>query len=395
MKRLLIILLFILLSVFPISAQFAGGSGTSGDPYQIATALQLDSVRHHLSSHYILTANIDLSGYSDWKPIGYTYGASNPFNGTLDGNGKTISNMRITSMLYDSTLHNVEIGLFTWYNGDINRLTLYHCSIIISDTGTGVMKYNHISAGLLAPISSSGGMQDFHIRDCNIDITLVDGHYYGVNASGITSFNNSFTVEYKKCSVVGLNISVHRTYVGGSDAINICGLFSTAGRPGVSECFVDSTILYCSPGVTNSYIQGIGSAQEIKNSYTKVKINGGNPIVSCGFSTTVTADSNCYSVPTMLSTPVDGFANYYPNASTSCYFDSTVAGSSQDGEQGGHTPRAYPKSTTQMKTQATFSGWDFVNIWAIKSYVNDGYPYLINNPPNIPALVSKRLRIRK
>ena len=70
MKRLLIILLFILLSVFPISAQFAGGSGTSGDPYQIATALQLDSVRNHLSSHYILTANIDLSEYSDWIPIG-------------------------------------------------------------------------------------------------------------------------------------------------------------------------------------------------------------------------------------------------------------------------------------------------------------------------------------
>ncbi len=39
------------------------------------------------------------------------------------------------------------------------------------------------------------------------------------------------------------------------------------------------------------------------------------------------------------------------------------------------------KTTTQMKTQSTFTGWDFSNIWAIDSSTNNGYPYLRNNPP--------------
>jgi hypothetical protein len=32
-----------------------------------------------------------------------------------------------------------------------------------------------------------------------------------------------------------------------------------------------------------------------------------------------------------------------------------------------------------MKTQESFSGWNFSSIWAINPNINDGYPYLINN----------------
>ena len=50
--------------------QFAGGSGTAEDPWQIATAEQLDRVRDDLKAHYVLTDDIDLSGYENWIPIG-------------------------------------------------------------------------------------------------------------------------------------------------------------------------------------------------------------------------------------------------------------------------------------------------------------------------------------
>ena len=50
--------------------QFAGGSGTAEDPWQIATAEQLDRVRDDLKAYYILTEDIDLSGYENWIPIG-------------------------------------------------------------------------------------------------------------------------------------------------------------------------------------------------------------------------------------------------------------------------------------------------------------------------------------
>lgn len=38
--------------------QFAGGSGTAEDPWQIATAEQLDRVRDDLKAHYVLTDDI-------------------------------------------------------------------------------------------------------------------------------------------------------------------------------------------------------------------------------------------------------------------------------------------------------------------------------------------------
>jgi len=40
-------------------AQFAGGDGSPGSPYQVATATQLNSVRDYMSSHFLQTADID------------------------------------------------------------------------------------------------------------------------------------------------------------------------------------------------------------------------------------------------------------------------------------------------------------------------------------------------
>jgi len=39
-----------------------------------------------------------------------------------------------------------------------------------------------------------------------------------------------------------------------------------------------------------------------------------------------------------------------------------------------------------MKTQSTFVGWDFNNIWSINSHENNGYPYLLLEqiPPIVP-----------
>ena len=68
-----LLVMFTLLHHSPLveaqSNGFAGGSGTEDDPYQIATADQLNNVRNHLDKHFILTANIDLLG-TNWDPIG-------------------------------------------------------------------------------------------------------------------------------------------------------------------------------------------------------------------------------------------------------------------------------------------------------------------------------------
>lgn len=77
---------------------FAGGTGTAEDPYQITTAEQMNNVRNDMSAHYVLTNDIDLSGYNNWVPIGTS---SNPFTGTFDGNNHSIIGMTITNVTMD------------------------------------------------------------------------------------------------------------------------------------------------------------------------------------------------------------------------------------------------------------------------------------------------------
>jgi hypothetical protein len=85
---------------------FAGGEGTQEDPYQIATAWQLDAVRNYLDKHFILMADIDLSEYADgegWESIGDELA---PFTGSLDGDGFKINNLFIDRPNLDG------VGLF-------------------------------------------------------------------------------------------------------------------------------------------------------------------------------------------------------------------------------------------------------------------------------------------
>lgn len=54
---------------------------------------------------------------------------------------------------------------------------------------------------------------------------------------------------------------------------------------------------------------------------------------------------------------------------TGCYYDSVVTGCSGEGNQWGT-----PRTTAEMKRQATFAGWDFDTVWGIVE--EHTYPYL-------------------
>lgn len=97
-----------------LAETFAGGDGTSGNPYQIATAEQLALLAYQTNdgtggnAHYILTDSICLNGSEglSWQPIG---SEEFPFTGHFDGNQLTIRDMYITSAgfpgLFGTTLN--------------------------------------------------------------------------------------------------------------------------------------------------------------------------------------------------------------------------------------------------------------------------------------------------
>ncbi|TVR15015.1 MAG: hypothetical protein EA391_11710, partial [Balneolaceae bacterium] len=136
-----------LLFSFPAFAQFAGGDGTSGNPYQIATAEQLNDIRNNLSAHYILIANIDLTEdtrvggafWNDgqgWQPIG---NRTTTFRGSINGNGYTITGMYINRPAQN------DIGLFggTFGSADINQTLLLNVEISGSDISGGLVGWNN------------------------------------------------------------------------------------------------------------------------------------------------------------------------------------------------------------------------------------------------------------
>jgi hypothetical protein len=65
------------------------GSGTAGDPYVLYKAEHLNAIANNVSAHYKINNNIDATGL--------TYAVPQDFSGTLDGNGKVVSNLTIPS----------------------------------------------------------------------------------------------------------------------------------------------------------------------------------------------------------------------------------------------------------------------------------------------------------
>jgi hypothetical protein len=124
----IIILAFCFLP-FGVFAQFGGGNGDPGTPYQIANAAHLTELANkvnagdaaYITKHYILTNNIDLSGNDNWIPIG-TY--SKPFHGVFDGNNNVIKELQINNTVL------TEVGLFGCIkNGIIKNLGVINADI--------------------------------------------------------------------------------------------------------------------------------------------------------------------------------------------------------------------------------------------------------------------------
>jgi len=128
MKKLITLLLCIQFA-FAVSATpwdgttagaFAGGAGTAGDPYQIATAEQLSYLAslanavqtanvNTAGKYYKLTADIDLNGPTyAWIPIGTA--TTTAFAGIFDGDNHIISNLYISSSAVNQGLFGYVVG---------------------------------------------------------------------------------------------------------------------------------------------------------------------------------------------------------------------------------------------------------------------------------------------
>ncbi|MEX2461586.1 MAG: S-layer homology domain-containing protein [Paenibacillaceae bacterium] len=199
------------------AVSFEGGTGTLADPYQIATADQLNEVRNHMSASFKLTADIDLnvSPYNvgaGWQPIG---NGTSMFQGNMDGNGYKITNLMINSPGTDY------IGLFGGSSGSINKIILENISVTGGSYTGGLVGYgfstisNSSVSGSVTGQDNTGGLVGYNYG--MISNSFVSGSVTGRdNIGGLVGMNYSggISSSYAVESVNGNN------YVGGLAGTN-------------------------------------------------------------------------------------------------------------------------------------------------------------------------------
>lgn len=178
------------------AASEASGSGTGEDPFRIETAEQLDSIRENLEASYILAADIDLSGYENWIPIGnMTFSnvdmetgemdMSVAFSGSFDGNGHTITNLSCST---DQNM--VAVGLFGCSVGSVENLTVENFTVEGDET-----------------VMASGGVIGYAIAGNASGITMKGkNHITGINCVG--GIVGGSMAQVTDCSVENTTVTV-------------------------------------------------------------------------------------------------------------------------------------------------------------------------------------------
>lgn len=406
---------------------FAGGDGTKENPYLIENAVQLSYIREHLDSYFKQTAQIDLSNYDNWKPIGIWYGEgyseNQSFSGIYDGNGYVIKNLNL------SLPNEEKVGIFKFI-----------------DAG-GVLKniniQNFVIEGKKNVGSLVGILYDGDIVNCKTD-GLIKGE---TNVGGIigTSMGNA-TIQnsYSNSDVEGFS------NIGGVIGYNEKGKLSDSYSTGV----IDGTT---NIGGVIGKIRGTWDQIEIKNSYSSSNVFGNNNVGGLiGSNVTFGDVKYCFSNGVVDGgNNVGGLIGYNWNAVTisesysestvygeinvgglvgenigeiiNCYSTGTTEGVEKVGGLVGNNPtvnseiknsyatgkvvgdlalgglvgvnidgyvidsyydqettnqsdinKGIPKSTSEMMQKTTFeSNWDFISIWDIEE--GNSYPFLQQN----------------
>lgn len=203
------VLLIFCIPVSTAQAQFAGGSGTPGDPYQIATAGHLnyiDSNPSLMDKNFILVNDIDLTGVQFNIIGGFMV---RPFEGVFDGQGHKITNFTL------DTYGRYYVGLFGYIKGaEIKNLGLEDVEVTAQDCNwVGGLAghsdgYSTISkcyvTGNVSGLDQVGmfvGVNMAIISDCycegNVSGNRIVGGLIGENAGG------SVINCYSNCTVSG------------------------------------------------------------------------------------------------------------------------------------------------------------------------------------------------
>jgi len=214
MRKYFLTLLTVLFATAYSSAQFGGGSGTPANPYIISTAAHLAGITGSYVTggyHFKQTADIDLTSYSNWTPIGTT---NSPFNGVYDGNNKEISNLTITGTatyrgLFAATSSTAVIKNVVLTDVSITgrnytgSLVAYNKGVVENCSATGSVTGRAPTGGLISKNLNTGVVSN-SFANCTIEGRTNSGGLVGENEGTIsTSYAKGSLTPSLESSVFG------------------------------------------------------------------------------------------------------------------------------------------------------------------------------------------------
>ena len=325
---------------------YAGGAGSSSNPYLISSPLQLAKLAYDTNrgistnnKYYKLINNVDVSSYNgtslEWTPIGST---SYHFNGNFNGNGYSVNGINI-----DNTSTSAQ-GLFGYASGaTIKNLTVGSGSINCSGYCGAVIGY------------ASGCVINNCINDA-VNVSSVGGG--SVYVGGIIGISYSSTIDHcfnyasVKCTI---NSAFSYGYAGG-----IIGYNSVNTEYCMNYGDITSTANTNLDGITNyaggiagysnkaSYSGNLGAISSGHSSYSQtsyaggVSGNAGGDISYCFNRGNVTANTKEVSSTTTLSVP----------SSETLWSNTTTT---QTGLLNGFSTNTF-NSRIEYKTKSAFAG---------------------------------------
>ncbi|ADY55224.1 S-layer domain-containing protein [Syntrophobotulus glycolicus DSM 8271] len=332
---------------------FAGGTGASGDAYQISTAAQLAALAKLVNEgntnynagtvYYELTNDLDLSGYTTadsgagWTPIG---NSANKFLGQFNGGNHTISNLTISrgSANYQGLFGAIGSG------GTVQNLGVVNASVSGGQNVGGVA--GHVSGG-------SGGT----VENCHSTGSVSGSRFVG-GVAGYVYINATV----KNCySTAGVS--------GGENVGGVAGSVYSVGAT-VENCYSTGSVSGGENvgGVAGS-VYNVGAT--VKNCYSTSIVSGGSSVGGVAGDVSQGKVLDCAALNPSVSGSGDVrrvAMSYLGSLSGNIAFagmtvnGSAVTGGAANGENGADTTAAQLTENTDTALSSRFTatgGWSY------------------------------------
>lgn len=442
MKKILTTLLILTLTVsmnafcsFAYADTGLQGEGTEENPYLLYTRADLFCVNNDVNASYKLMGDIDLEK-QEFTPVGNAEAGA--FAGTFDGNGYTISNLKVSSGKY--------AALFGCNEGTVKNIVLKNIDVRGTRYAAGVVAEN-AEAGIIADCKVlSGKVQGMDgLNPLNI------GGICGLNGGKLEGvFENRASVKSEEISsiaggIVGkstadIELSDVRNYgditgdcaggligyganvsiIGGQNVGNISNFLLNGfeNHGGGNNAATFERVTYGGAGG----LLGYSAKSNIEKSYNAGKIAGVKHGAGIIARTKEVELNECYNSASinMLTKYVANYSVYpeikglickgnaiiknsynsgnlqqfYSNGTTleqpvladgsifNCYESGIATGLSVPVMRGENSfmishPDASGYTENELREQETFLGWEFGTTWMMNVQRNSGYPTLV------------------